>query len=374
MNSQMAKQLDRSNVLALLSILNTEGVGNRRAIDLVETFGTPESVIAAPAREIEASTKINLDIARLVVKSGRNPKIAEGVLSRSEKYNTKIVTYWDDDYPSRLAKISDPPALLFVRGVSSPLYDYAVAVVGTRAPSEQGRKITARIAGELSRSGVTIISGLALGIDSEAHLAALRSGGRTIAVLGCGIDIIYPPSNKKLYEQIVEQGVLMTEHAPRVKPDRNHFPRRNRIISGLSLGVVVVEAGAKSGALITAKLGIEQGKELFAVPGPAGMPRSAGVNKLLKNNEAHFVETAEDVIEHLRSQLAPVMNIKATLALPEMEEKERLIYSYLEEGPLAVDELIRKSGAGAVEVNRILTSMQLKGLLRKHPGARVGRT
>ena len=253
------------------------------------------------------------------------------------------------------------------------MYDYAVAIVGTRAASDHAKRISINIAKEIASSGVTVISGMALGIDSRAHEGALRGGGRTVAVLGCGVDVIYPPSNRRLYERIIQQGAIISEYPPGTQPDPYHFPQRNRIISGLSLGVVVVEAGKKSGALITARLALDQGRELFAVPGLAGVPRTSGVHSLLRDGTAHFVENGAEITEHLRSQLAPVLNVTATLAMPKMEAAESKLYKLLEDGPRLVDELIRGVGLSAVEINRMLTTMQLKGLIRQIPGARFER-
>ena len=360
--------------MALLSIINTPGIGNSRARELVEMFGSPLSVISAPAGEISEAVKVSLEVGRAMVKSARDPSLSEKIISRLDRQGARLVTLWDEEYPKRLKTINDPPILLFVKGEKSPLYDYSIAIVGTRACSDHARRMTPRIAGDLAASGVTIVSGMALGVDSLAHTGALEAGGRTIAVLGSGIDVIYPPSNRSLYERIVMQGMVITEYLPGVKPDPFNFPQRNRIIAGLCLGVVIVEAGLKSGALITAKLAVEQGRELFAVPGAAGLPRSAGVNRLLKEGTATMIESANDIKEHLRSQLAPVLNMQATMTLPELNEKEKRVYQLLENGPLIIDELIRKSGIGAVEVNKTLTTMQLKGLVKRFPGARVGRT
>jgi len=194
-----------------------------------------------------------------------------------------------------------------------------------------------------------------------------------MAVLGCGVDVIYPPNNRKLYEKIIAQGAIISEYPPGSKADQFHFPQRNRIISGLSLGVIVTEAGIKSGALITARHALEQGRELFATPGPVGQPRSAGVNRLLKDNLAKMIDCAQDVVESLRSQLSPVLNVRAALSLPEMSAEERKVYNLLETGSRLFDELIRESGLSALEFSRVMTAMQLKGLVRRLPGARMAR-
>lgn len=374
MRKETVKPLDRSSRIALLALLAAPGVGNRRARELVEMFGSPGEVLSAPAGEIAAAIKVPLKVGREVIRSGRSMEKVEKILDRLQPIDARLISIWDDKYPVRLKTIDDPPVVLYIKGEDSPLYDYAVAVVGTRVPSDNGKRIALRMSGELAAAGVTVVSGMALGVDSLAHEGALRAGGRTIAVLGSGIDVIYPGTNRKLYERITTQGAVMTEYNPGIDPDPHHFPQRNRIISGLSIGVVIVEAGLKSGALITARLALEQGRELFAVPGAAGMPRSAGANRILKDGAATMVESGEEVIEHLRSQLAPVLNVSASLALPKLDDKETLIYGLLETGPMLIDEIIRKSSIGTVEINMLLTSMQLKGLVRRYPGARMGRT
>lgn len=373
MNETKVQPLTDGERAALITLLSVPGIGNQRAIDLVRLFGSPLKVLSAPPDQISAAIKGNASVGRAVVEAGKCSESTENILKRISAIGAKTVSLWDEDYPVRLKTIPDPPALLYTLGEHSPLNDYAVAVVGTRTPSDLGRRITPRLAGGLAASGVAIISGMAVGIDSLAHDGALTAGGRTIAVLGSGIDVIYPPTNKKLFERIVKQGVVMSEYPPGVEPDRFHFPQRNRIISGLSLGVVIVEAGLKSGALITARLGLEQGRELFAVPGAAGMSQSSGVNRLIKDGAAYMVESADEILEHLKSQLAPVLNISAALVLPDLNDKETTLYDLLEAGPKLIDELIRASGIGTLDVNRVLTSMQLKGIVQRLPGARVGR-
>jgi len=367
-------KLDRAGRVALLAIKSSINVGNRRTAELVEIFGSPQAVLAAPAGEIAAALSVQLEVGRNIVRSGRVLENAEKVMSAVEKAGAKIVTRWDSEYPSRLKQIADPPVILYVKGETSPLYDFSVAIVGTRVPTENGQRIAFRMGVELAQAGVTVVSGMAAGIDSVAHEGALAGGGRTIAVLGTGVDVVYPTTNRRLYDKIVGQGAIMTEYPPGTGPEPYNFPPRNRIISGISLGSIIVEAGVKSGALITAKSAIEQGRELFAIPGPAGQPRSAGVHRLIKDGAAHMVETAAEVIEHLKSQLAPILNVAASLALPQMPENELKIYNLLESGTKLIDEIIQLSGSTAVDVNRILTSMQLKGLIRRYPGAKVGRT
>ena len=357
----------------MIALLATPGIGNRRAQELIRLFGSLDAVFAAPAGEIASALKVPVQVGRATVRTDKARQEAAKSVERLEAMGGRIVTIWDDGYPSRLKDIADPPVVLYMKGLDSPLFHYAVAVVGTRAPSEHGRRMAVKIATELAASGVTVVSGMAMGVDSLAHEGALKAGGRTIAVLGSGLDVIYPPPNRNLFERIVQQGAAISEYAPGTEPEQHHFPQRNRIIAGISLGTVIVEAGVKSGALITAGLALEQGRELFAVPGPAALPRSTGVNRLIRDGAAHLVENGAEVMEHLRSQLAPIMNVAATLAVPQLEGMESAIYTLLEQGPLQIDDLIRRSGVGAVDINRLLTTMQLKGLIQRHPGARVGR-
>ena len=227
----------------MLALLSVDGIGNSRARELVELFGSPGSVLSAPAGEIGAAIKVPLKVGREVVKTGKSLDKQQKVVEKLGHIGARLVTIWDENYPDRLKKIDDPPVALYIKGEYSPLYDYSIAMVGTRVPSDHGRRIALRIAGDLAARGIPIISGMALGIDSLSHHGALQAGGRTIAVLGSGIDVIYPPSNRKLYEMISAQGMVISEYGQGVSPDPHHFPQRNRIISGLSLGVVIVEAG-----------------------------------------------------------------------------------------------------------------------------------
>lgn len=373
MNRPSISGLDRINKVALIAILSAPGVGNRRAIELVSLFETPDAVIGAPAREIAQALSVNIQIGKSIVQSCRNLEVAEKILDNTDKFGAEFVSFWDERYPERLKKIHDPPAALYISGEDSPLYDYSVAIVGTRGATDHAKSMAFRIGRDIAATGVTVVSGLALGIDTSAHEGALQAGGRTVAVFGCGIDVVYPPSNAKLIERIRHQGAIMSEYPPGKQPNPGFFPSRNRIISGLSLGVLVVEAGRKSGALITARLALEQGRELFALPGLAGAHRTVGVNNLLRDGSAHLVESGAEILDHLRSQIAPVTNVAATLTLPRLDDSEFSIYNLLEDGPRQIDQLIRNSDMKAVEVNRLLTSMQLKGLIRQLPGARVER-
>lgn len=377
-------------LLALITLRSIDGIGNRRIMELVEAFEKPTDVFKAPAREIEnvlspksVRKDIVFDVSRqrysslAIGKSISSLKsdfsVARKVLDDLSKCDGRVITYWDEEYLHRLRTIQDTPVLLYAAGVPSKLYDYSIAIVGTRTPSDYSKLISNKIAHSLAKQGITVVSGMAMGIDSQAHEGALSAGGRTIGVLGTGIDITYPSSNKRIFELVKKQGLLLSEYPPKTTPETYHFPQRNRIISGISIAVIIVEAGSKSGALITARHAISQDRKLFAVPGLPDATRSKGVNRLIKDGIAIMVENAEDVIENLRDKLAPVLNVSAAITLPQMAESERTIYDHLENGPLTVDELIEKSGMSVVVIQRAITSMQLKNIIRKQQGGIVGR-
>ncbi|MDP8228788.1 MAG: DNA-processing protein DprA [Candidatus Electryoneaceae bacterium] len=370
---QSPSPANRTDLISLLSLLAVPEIGNKRAFELINLFGSSSEVLKSPAGEIASAIKIPLEVGQNVVQAGHNTEEAHKIIERMDEIGGQIVTVWDEAYPARLKKITDPPVVLYIMGEWSPLYYYSVAMVGTRSASNHGRRITPLIARELAEQGVTVVSGMAEGIDSLAHIGALEAGGRTIAVLGSGLDVIYPPSNRKLYARIIRQGAVMSEYPPGTKPETHHFPQRNRIISGISLGVVVVEAPSKSGALITAELADKQSRAIFAVPGDGGLTRSAGTNELIKSKNAIMVESGKEIIEELRSQLAPVLNVAATMVLPDMNDDEKLIYDLLENGALLKNDIIRETGLTVAKFGMILTSMQTRKLVKNYPGAQIGR-
>jgi DNA processing protein len=285
-------------------------------------------------------------------------------LERLERLRIRIVTWKDADYPALLKRFEYAPPVLYMCGaLTEDDQRFALAIVGTRKMSGYGRQVTERFAGELARGKMTIVSGLAVGIDTVAHTSALDAGGRTIAVLASGLDIIYPAENFNLARRIVEsgQGVLITSFPLGVKPEKGNFPARNHIISALSLGVLVTEAPPKSGALITASSALEQGREVFAVPSGIFSPAGAGVNKLIQDG-AHPVISVNDILEQLNIYMLP-QHVEAQTILPENAE-ERTLLKLLSHEPSHIDELIRESGLVANTVASTLTIMELKGLTR----------
>ncbi len=297
-------------------------------------------------------------------------------MRRVPEAGARLVRYSDAAYPERLRAIPDPPPVLYVRGSPEAAGRAAVGVVGSRAPSEYGREMTRLLCGGLASAGIAVVSGLARGIDGEAHETALSRGGGTVAVLGSGVDVLYPPEHGDLCRRIEERGAVLSEHPLGTRPLPHHFPARNRIISGLSLGVVVVEATERSGSLITARWALEQGREVFAVPGPAGASRSRGPHRLIREG-AKLVENLADIIEEIAPQLAAVPPPVAAADPGEtasgpfrVEGPAGAILRDLETGPLQMDDVIHRAGLPSQEVCALLLDLELQGLLKQLPGKR----
>ena len=289
-------------------------------------------------------------------------------LEKLERLRVQVITWKDEAYPMQLKEIDHPPPVLYVAGSLTKADKFALAIVGTRKASVYGRQVTERFASELAKGRVTVVSGLALGIDAVAHTAALDAGGCTLAVLGSGLDIIYPPENYNLARRIVEsgQGALITEFPLGVKPDAGNFPARNRLISGLSQGVLITEAPQASGALITANFALEQGREVFAVPGSILSPGSAGVNKLIQDGGARLVTNINDILEALNLYMVPEY-VEMQAVLPD-DAEERTLLALLSHDPCHIDELIRESGLPTKTVSATLQIMELKGMVKSVGG------
>lgn len=272
------------------------GIGSVRSQQLLELFGSPRNLWYAKKRELE---KVHFLTGGMINQITGFPLkvLAEKHLETIHKYNIRVVRIIDESYPLLLKNIYDPPIVIYVRGILDA-DEKAIAVVGSRNATAYGNIIAGVLAGEITRQGITVVSGMAKGIDSSAHKGALKSGGKTIAVLGCGPDIVYPPENHQLMERIIHSGAIITEYVPGTPPIRGNFPARNRIISGISMGVAVVEANEKSGSLITAEFALEQGREVFAVPGNVNSGNSTGTNRLIRDG-AKIVTDVKDIFEEL---------------------------------------------------------------------------
>ncbi len=351
-----------------LALSTIRGLGAKRMKNLLQYFGNPVSIWQASRKELENIIGSQALASKIVAE--REKIDLDHLLEVLDKNKIGFLTVFDEDYPGPLKNISDPPPVLYYKG--EPDFSFlAVAIVGARGCTEYGRKVAGRMAYELAERGITVVSGLARGIDTYAHHAALKGEGKTIAVTGCGLDIIYPPENKNLYLEIEEKGTLLSEYPPGVEPLSGHFPQRNRIISGLSQGVLVVEAAARSGSLITAALAREQGRKLFAVPGNIDRPQSKGTNRLIKEG-ARMVTGVEDIIEelfHYSTDIGTTDEKYQEIKYPVLSEEEKVIIRLFEkEIELTVDEIVRLTDKSPGTVNTILLKLELKGIVSRGPG------
>ena len=340
-----------------------QGIGKAKFSILEGYFGDLERAWKAESAELKVA---GLDAKSIEAVVTARPAISpDSELEQMERFGVKALTWNDPGFPARLKEIYDVPPLLYVRGTITPEDEWTIAVVGTRRATIYGREITERLTAELVRNRITIVSGLARGIDSIAHRTALESGGRTIAVFACGLDTVYPPENVKLAQAVMEHGALVSEYPLGIRPKKEHFPLRNRIMSGLSLGVLVAEGDTNSGALLTAKLALEQNREVFAVPGNIFSPASRGTNRLIKEG-AKLVSGVEDILEELNLTMIP-RQIEMRELVPE-NDTEALVIKYLSHEPTHIDEVCRSSSLPIATVSSTLAMMELKGLVRQMGG------
>jgi len=350
------------------------GFGPAKVRALLDHFGDLEWAWRATAAELQQAGMDRRAIESLLkLRTTYDPQID---IRKAERAGARILTWDDAEYPVHLREIPQPPPVLYVKGALAESDQWALAIVGTRRASAYGKEAARVFAGALAASGVTIVSGLARGIDAVAHQAALDAGGRTIAVLGHGIDLLYPPEHRRLAAQIVERGALVSDYPPGTRPEAVNFPPRNRIISGLSLGVLVVEAGETSGALITADFAAEQGREVFALPGNVFARGCIGTNKLLRDGAA-LALTPQDILEQLNMTMV-AQHIEARAVIPPQDETEKALLAVLSSEPVHIDEISRQSGLPIASVSSTLALMELKGLVRQVGGmnyvaAREGR-
>lgn len=349
-----------AHTLYYLGFNLVSGLGPVKLHRLIEYCGSVETAWHASVADLMAAG-IDAKTSNALLKA-RGKLNLEAEFERVQQAGLSIVTIKDSSYPRLLAQAPNAPPLLYIRGSLSTEDDWALAVVGTRSPSSYGKEATRHIVAGLAQSGVTIVSGMAMGIDSIAHTTALETNGRTIAVLGCGLDIIYPDRNKPLAEEIVERGAIISDYPLGTKPHASNFPPRNRIISGLTLGTLVIEAGQRSGALITVEFALEQGRDVFAVPGSIFNKTSAGTHQLLRNG-AGLVSCAEDILEELNLTTLAVQQEMA-IALPE-DPTEASILEHLTKEPQHIDLLSRATGLPTAVVSATLAIMELKGFVRQ---------
>ena len=339
-------------------------VGNVTFRRLLEQFDSPEQALRATEGELSRIRGVSAAVIA-AIKSHDYRTFAERECEAVTRSGVCIVTLVSEHYPKILLEIPDPPPLLYVKG-ELRASETSVAVVGSRRASTYGILTTTKLATELGGHGVTVVSGMARGVDTAAHRGALGAGGRSIGVLGCGIDVLYPPENRKLFEEMAEKGALVSEFPMGTFPLAENFPRRNRIISGLSRGVLVVEATEKSGSLITAQFALEQGREVFAIPGNINSISSRGANRLIKQG-AKLVECVEDILDELPDRTGRTGYAEAGPDFA-LTPQEAALYTLLADSPLHIDEIIVKSGLTVGEVSATLLRLELKGALMQLPG------
>lgn len=339
----------------------TQGIGPVRLRALIDYFGDVETAWHASAVSLRAAGLNQAAIEQLLYARSRLDLAEE--LKLLERHGIRALTWQDPDYPKLLREIDQPPPVLYVKGTLLPQDEFAVAMVGTRNASVYGKQVAERLATGLAENGVTVVSGLALGIDGIAHRAALAAGGRTLAVLACGLDEVYPPRHRGLAREIVASGALVSDYAVGVRPEARNFPPRNRLISGLSLGTVVVEAGERSGALITLQFALEQGRDTFAVPGNVHSRASDGTNTAIQRGEAKLVTRVQDILEELN--LTMIVEQRQVAEIVPENETEAALLARLGHEPIHIDELVRQSRLSTAEVSSTLVMMELKGLVRR---------
>ena len=355
------------------------GIGSRMRRLLLERFGSPEAVFQANPAELQRVARLGPKLAQ-EIPSHATSTAADEVLDLCATRDIEILREGAPHYPALLSRIDDPPGLLFVRGELQPADALAVAIVGARHATAYGIRAAEQLAGGLARAGYTVVSGLARGIDAAAHHGALKAGGRTLAVLGSGVLSIYPPEHEGLAEEVLVNGAILSELPPLCEPNQGTFPQRNRIVSGLSLGVVVVQASERSGALITARLAGEQGREVFAVPGPIDCRVSRGCHALIRDG-AKLVESVVDVLEELgplfETCTAPdgrQVEHAAELQLGDIEKQVlAAVDARGEKEPVAIDDLVGDTNLAASQVLATIGVLEMRRLLRRHPGSRVSR-
>lgn len=363
-----------------LALRSVRGVGNVSFRMLLERFDSPQAVFAASVARL-TDAGFQPAVARAIVSFDQWGAV-DAELEQIVRAGVRLVTQADSEYPKNLTHIHDPPPFVYIRGSLEPQDQVAVAIVGARSASPYGRDVTRQLARDLAHRRVTVVSGLARGIDAEAHRAALEAGGRTIGVLGSGLDVLYPSEHRRLAQDMTQHGAVISEFALGSQPEAGNFPYRNRVISGLSLGTVVIEATEKSGSLITARCALEQNREVFAVPGHITASRSRGPHDLIKQG-AKLVEGVEDILV----EIAPAVPARAEAqdgtgavsgqpglsAIAALEPDEELLVKLFDGEPLHVNVLIARSGLGPARVLEVLLGLELKGMVSQLPGTHFTR-
>ncbi|MCK4578683.1 MAG: DNA-processing protein DprA [Candidatus Marinimicrobia bacterium] len=352
----------------ILTLQNVPGLGARRIRTILNTY--PHITEWKDLLDSNLSVVDGISGTLIDRIHGAQPQYGLSILDRIHELGARFINISQPVYPALLKELYDAPVGLFIHGAGKLEGDF-IAVVGTRRPTSYGRETARALSHALVASGLGIVSGFARGIDSTAHTAALETGGLTVAVMGCGVDVVYPPENRKLYERLLENGLIVSEYPPGANPDAHHFPQRNRIISGLSLGTLVVEAGLGSGALITAVHALDLGRGVFAVPGKIDSPRSEGCHNLI-NSGAKLVAKVEDVLLELQPPYSAVPGDQLSI-VPDLPAPERSIMEYLNREPVPVDRIAEDLNTDVSELLTTLLYLEMKGLVTQAAGKRFAR-
>ncbi|HZJ57243.1 MAG TPA: DNA-processing protein DprA [Clostridia bacterium] len=356
------KQIDERIYWIWLSQI--PGVGAKRFHFLVEHFSGAHGVWAAPKGELlKLIPHLGPSVVNEIANQRQN-RILDKIYESSNSSDYRIVTLLDGEYPGLLKEIFDPPPILYCKGLPIDDNNPALAIVGSRRSTGYGRQMSERFGFQLAEAGVTVVSGLARGIDAMSHYGALKAGGKTIGVLGCGIDRVYPPENRKLFQTMEEKGTIITEYPPGTSPLPGNFPARNRVISGMADGVLVIEAGLRSGALITVDFALEQGRDVYALPGNINVPQTVGTNKILKEG-AKLITDIRDILEDLGISLADPGEAPGSVQLDFFESQ---VYNALQEGERHLEELARDTKMEIHKLNAVLTMLEVKGIVKQMPG------
>jgi DNA processing protein len=356
--------------LATFALSDINGIGAAIFMQLVQKFGSAAAVLEAKLDEIMAAEIINIQLAKKIV-SPKDWELEKVKFEKSIVPGSIFIPFCHPSYPSKLKNIANPPPYLYIKGQIDLFEGPALAIVGSRRPTDYGLRMASRLSSELAAAGVVIISGLAYGVDGAAHQAALEAGGKTIAVFGCGLNTIYPNGHKGLAERITQSGCLISEFPKGTKPERFNFPVRNRVVAGLSDGVLVIEAGLKSGALVTASLALDQGRDVLAVPGSVDSELSVGPNGLIKQG-AIAVTAADDIFSNFGWHKS-VAAREPAIDLNKLSRDEQVVFKELSIQPVHIDEIGRKTNLGPGKTAEALLNLELKGFIMRKPGNYVVR-
>lgn len=353
-------------------LLEIDGIGSGKILNLLSKFESLDNLINASFSSLKKTEGISDNLALRIIKQIDDYhnffKKIETEFEFLEKNNIEWMSFWSENYPQRLKNIYSPPIILYYKGKLTESDFLSISIVGTRTPTPYGKAMAERFSRELAENGLTVVSGLARGIDSIAHRSALNQGGRTLSIVGSGLDIIYPPENRKLFNDITDNGAVISEFKIGTKPDAQNFPKRNRIISGISLGTLVIETNVTGGALQTAGFALNQNREVFSIPGNLSVPQSAGTNLLIQRGEAKLVTNCEDILVELNLKILPEVGKNIPKPPDDLNLFEQKIFDVLSEKPKHIDKIATETNIMSSECLVHLLSLEFRELVKQLPG------